>query len=169
MRRLLSFAAIPVTVATVSAALVLGTAGIASALTPTPGSSVVCTKVAYSNSTGQATVSKCSNSSGKSTGKSYKDLIASSAVTLLNGGTLNWSPGPSGGATVTTSALTSTTATGKCSKKDTQAAYSGTVSGVTGTGNPASSGDLVYVDVCLSTSKSGALKVSFAKGTPGEF
>jgi hypothetical protein len=158
-----------VAVAIGSTALAVGIAGTAWAVTPTPGSSVACTKVKYNNTTGEATVSKCYNSSGASTGRSYKDLIAASAVTLLNGGTLNWSPGPSGGATVTTSALTSTTATGTCPSKDTQAAYSGTVTGVTGSGNPASNGDLVYVDVCLSTNKSGDLKVSFASGTPGEF
>lgn len=169
MRRLSVAVAAPVVAALCASGLVVGWAGTAAAVTPTAGSSVACTKVKFNNSTGEAVVSKCYNASGASTGKSFKDLVAMSAETLLGGGTLSWSPGPVGGATVTTSALTSTTGAGTCPSKDTEAAYEGTVTGVSGTGNPATSGDDVFVDVCLSTTKSGALKVSFAPGTAGEF
>lgn len=168
MRRLLTTAAVAAALSVSASALVVGTAGVAGAVTPTPGSSVACAKISYSNSTGEATVSKCYNSSGASTGKTYKELIAPSAATLLVGGTLNWSPGPSGGATIVTSALGSATATGTCSKKDTNEAFSGTVESVTGSGNPAAAEDDIYVDVCLSGSAS-ALKVSLAKGTDAEF
>lgn len=169
MRRLLTTAAVAAALSVSASALVVGTAGVAGAVTPTPGSSVACAKISYSNSSGEATVSKCYNSSGASTGKTYKELIAPSAATLLGGGTLNWSPGPSGGATIVTSALSGgATTTGTCSKKDENEAFSGTVESVTGSGNPAAAGDDIYVDVCLSGSAS-SLKVSLAKGTDAEF
>jgi hypothetical protein len=48
----------------------------------------------------------------------------------------------------------------------------GTVSSVSGTGNPVASGDLINVDVCVSTSNTNPdapIKVSIAKGTLLEF
>jgi hypothetical protein len=180
MRRLLTIAVIPVAAAIGSTALAVGLSGTAWATTPvnpTPGSSVACTGLKYNGTTGAATVSDCYTEGPVSTGKVYKELVAPSAETLLNGGTIPWSPGPKpkGSGTITTSSLTSVTPTGTCkaAKKGTtttQAAYSGTVNSVAGAGNPVEAGDVVYVDVCINTNNtSGKLAVVFATGTPGEF
>ena len=169
MRRLLSTATIAVALS-IPAVATLGFAGVAGAKSgpiPTPGSSVACTSVKYVSSTDTANVTKCYTApAGAPTTKAFKTLGASPASTLLFGGTLNWSSGPG---SVTTSALASATPTGTCSKKDTNSAYSGTVSSVTGTGNPVQAGDLIYVDVCLQALKNGGLKVSLAKGSVAEF
>jgi hypothetical protein len=173
MRRLLTIAVIPVAAAIGSTALAVGLSGTAWAagVNPTPGSSVACTSIKYNNTTGSATVSKCYTAGPTSTGKVYKELVAASAATLLGGGTIPWSPGPKpGGGSITTSSLSSATPIGTCSKKDTQAAYSGTITGTTGAGNPAQVNDDVFIDVCISTNaKTGAIKVSVAKGTAAEF
>jgi hypothetical protein len=163
MRRLFRTAAVGAGVAVSASALVVGMAGVAGAVKPTSGSSVACTKLVYSSSKNSATIEKCYNSAGKSTGSSYKELIAKPATTLLSGGVVKWSPVK--GATITTSALTSATPKGTCAKGDTKVAYTGTLTAVTGTGDPAKVNDVVYVSVCVSSK--GA--VSLAKGTAAEF
>jgi hypothetical protein len=172
MRRLLTTATVAVAL-TIPAVATLGFGGVAGAKTvvPTPGSSVACTKIVFNLTANTASLSKCYGSTGAPVAKAFKTLNASSATGLVAGGMLTWAPGPSGGATVTNSALTSETPTGVCAKKDTQAQYSGTITAETGTGNPVSSaaGDnTVFIDVCLATAKSGAVKVTFAKGTVAE-
>ncbi len=169
MRRLFSTATIAVAL-TIPAVATLGFAGVAAAKTgpsPTAGSSVVCTKIKFTASTLTADVSTCYTAGGVAVPKAFKELTtgAGNAEALLSGGTLTWSPGPAGGASITTSSLTSATPTGTCSSKDTNSAYTGTVTGATGTGNPAVSGDVVYVDVCVSSKA----KVTLAKGSYAEF
>lgn len=93
--------------------------------------------------------------------KAFKTLGAASSSTLLYGGTLNWTPGPAGGAAVTTGNLAATTATGTCPKKDTELAYTGSIIGASGKGNPVADGDVV--SVCVGRT------VSLAKGLYAEF
>jgi hypothetical protein len=169
MRRLLATATVAVAL-TIPAVATLGFGGVAGAktVTPTPGSSVACTKIVFNLTANTASLSKCYGSTGAPVAKSFKTLNAASATGLVSGGTLTWAPGPTGGATVTNSALTSQTPTGTCSsKKDSQAEYTGTITAETGTGNPvsATTGDnTVFIDVCITTKD----KVSFAKGTAAE-
>ena len=167
MRRLLTTATVAVAL-TIPAVATLGFGGVAGAKTlptPTAGSSVVCTKLKFNATANTVSITKCYTATG-ATSKTFKTLSASPAETLLSGGSLDWASGPG---TITTSALTGATATGTCPKADTNSAYSGTIDGApnapTGTGDPVQAGDTVYVDVCI-TSK---LKVTFAKGTYGEF
>ena len=168
MRRLLTTATVAVAL-TIPAVATLGFGGVAGAKTlpvPTAGSSVVCTSLKFNAKANTVSVSKCYTATG-ATSKTFKTLSASPAETLLMGGSLNWASGPG---TITTSSLSTATPTGTCSSaKDTNAAYSGTIDGApnapTGTGDPVKAGDVVYVDVCI-TSK---LKVKFAEGTYGEF
>ena len=130
--------------------------------TPTAGSSVVCTGLKYVEATGAANLTKCYTASG-ATGKAFKALGAASSSTLLYGGTLNWLPGPAGGATVTTGLWAATAATGTCPKKDTNLAFAGSIAGVSGQGNPVAIGDVVYIDVCVGRT------VKLAKGSYAEF
>ncbi len=172
MRRLLTTATVAVAL-TIPAVATLGFGGVAGAKTvvPTPGSSVACTKIVFNLVANTASLSKCYGSTGAPVAKAFKTLNATSATGLVDGGTLTWAPGPTGGATVTNSELTSQTPTGVCSKKDTQVEYTGTITAETGTGNPvsATSGDNdVFIDACIATAKSGAVKVTFAKGTAAE-
>ncbi len=161
MRRLLSLATIAVALSTTSVAM-FGSASPAfakSGPTPTAGSSVVCTSLKYVEKTGAANLGKCYTASG-ATAKTFKTLGVASSSTLLYGGTLNWSPGP---ATVTTGNLAATAAIGTCPKKDTDLAFAGSITGVSGDGNPVAGGDVVYVNVCVGRS------VSLAKGSYAEF
>ena len=109
MRRLLTIAVIPVAAAIGSTALAVGLSGTAWAgkVNPTPGSSVACTGIKYNTTTGSATVSKCYTAGEVKTPERYfKELVAANAADLLGGGSpIPWSPGPSGGASITTTAL----------------------------------------------------------------
>jgi hypothetical protein len=149
-----------------AAAAMIGLAGPAFAKspvpTPTAGSSVVCTHLKYLEATGAADLSKCYTASG-ATAKTFKTLGAASSSTLLYGGTLNWTPGPAGGASVTTGDLTATAPTGTCPKKDSDLAFTGFITGVSGKGNPVANSDVVYVNVCVGRT------VSLAKGSYAEF
>ncbi len=161
MRRLLGLATIAVALSSTSVAL-FGSAGPAfakSGPTPTAGSSVVCTSLKYVEKTGAASLGKCYTASG-ATAKAFKTLGAASSSTLLYGGTLNWTPGP---ATVATGNLAATAALGTCPKKDADLAFTGSITGVSGEGNPVVNGDVVYVNVCVGRT------VSLAKGSYAEF
>ena len=119
----------------------------------------MCTSLKYVEKTGAANLGKCYTASGP-TAKTFKTLGATSSSTLLYGGTLNWAPGP---ATVTTSNLAATAVIGTCPKKDNDLAFTGLVTGVSGSDNPVANGDVVYVNVCVGRS------VSLAKGSYAEF
>ncbi len=164
MRRLLGLATIAVALSSTSVAM-FGSAGPAfaqSGPTPTAGSSVVCTSLKYVEKTGAANLGKCYTASG-ATAKTFKTLGAASSSTLLNGGTLNWTPGPAAGGTVTTGNLAATATIGTCPKKDRDLAFTGIVTGVSGNGNPVASADVVYVNVCVGRT------LSLAKGSFAEF
>ena len=118
-----------------------------------------------------ASLSKCYGSTGAPVAKSFKTLNATLGHGIGRWWHADLGARPAGGATVTNSELTSQTPTGVCSKKDTQVEYTGTITAETGTANPVSavSGDNdVFIDVCIATAKSGAVKVTFAKGTAAE-
>ncbi len=171
MRRLLTFAAIPVAAAIGSTALVVGVSGTAWAgkVSPTPGSSVACTSIKYNATTGAATVSKCYTAGEVATPKAFKELVAENAADLLGGNSpIPWSPGPSGGASITTSSLSSTSpGMGTCAGKGNESTtFSGTVTAAPGTGNPGQVGDVVSISICVNP-KSG--KITLAKGTAAEF
>jgi hypothetical protein len=164
MRRLLSLATVAVALSS-SFVATFGSADPAFAQagpTLTAGSSVVCTSLKYVKATGAANLGKCYTASG-ATAEPFKTLVAASSSTLLNGGSLNWTPGPAGGATVTTGTLTAVAAIGTCPKKDHDLAYSGSITGVSGKGNPVANDDVVYVNVCVGRT------VSLAKGSYAEF
>ena len=119
----------------------------------------MCTSLKYVEKTGAANLGKCYTASG-ATAKTFKTLGAASSSTLLYGGTLNWAPGPG---TVTTGNLAATAAIGTCPKKDTDLAFTGSITGVSGDGNPVAGGDIVYVNVCVGRT------VNLAKGSYAEF
>ena len=139
----LAMVAVPVGIATVTAAAPAGAAV-----------SLTCTKLSGSE-TGSVTVKKCSVP--KADKKTFKSLTAANATALATGGTLTWASSGDH-VTVGTPVLTSAPP-GTCPSKDTAEVATGTVT--VGDGVVTHNGDTFKTTVCIA--KSGKLKN--AKGT----